>query len=328
MSEQVKELQDQIATYDGAIQAMEANGIPDIGQYNATRADRDAAMKKLEAIEGEIKAGIEAQEQLYSLFDSIDVGGGTVLTLRELAANETAYQILSAFFQGYVGDQAQKHAAIESSYKSQNDKLLEDLQELESVRKRNADLDNKCADFEAKRDAAADELFQAQEEVKRLSADNESLRKQLEATAKPVQTNLNTNLAELAKQWAETKPAIYNKRWQDENRKTHYIATLAETGEEITIPWMELGKYKEVQAEEAETFRKEAEQAAAENVVQDSPLVSYPTVPDFTFQEEEPAYIVDEHEIVRSDDAPATLGELKALEARIALLEQSQRSVA
>src|SRR5690606_20722355 len=64
------------------------------------------------------------------------------------------------------------------------------------------------------------------------------------------------------------KPGIYNKRWYINERgledRRYFAANLSTTGEEITIPLLEIGKYREESPEEAERFRQEkaAEEAA------------------------------------------------------------------
>ena len=119
--------------------------------------------------------------------------GEIELSLRDVCITEAHYQFLTGWLLDRERKTAEQHAAIVASYESQNVKLQEDLQELDVLRRRNIELSEKLADAEAKRDAAAIELDQANEEAKRLAQDNESLRKQLETKNQPSQTNLNTN---------------------------------------------------------------------------------------------------------------------------------------
>lgn len=237
-------------------------------ELSATQAKIAAKKEQLEQLEG---ASAKAQDELFNQFDNISVGGINI-TLRELAASEQSYQFLSAWFQQYVGDMAQQHAVVVASYQSENEKLKEEMDDVlgtnENLQEEIKVLDSKVIalneqleDIGTKRDAAVKTAEEAQEETKRLAADNESLRKQLESTSKPSQTNLNTDLAVLAKQLNDAKPAIYNKRWEDPNRKTTYLAELATTGETISFGYLEAGKYREVSPEEAETFRTEAPSA-------------------------------------------------------------------
>lgn len=269
--------------------------------------------------------GEEAATALFNEFDNITVDDMT-FTLRELCLTEGHYQLLSQWLQIREAKKAEEHAAILTSYKSQIDALTDEVESLEFYRKRSIELDDKLADMEARRDAAADELQAAKDEAARLTADNESLRKQVEAKNNPGPTNLNANLAELAKQLQAAKPAITNKRWEDENRKTHYLAELVETGEAIRFGYLEAGKYREVNAEEADRFRSEKlarEAAEAAQEMANQALVE-PEVPSYKGEDAEMAeHILDG----KMDAEPVTRQEIEsrfaALDARISRLEQS-----
>ena len=94
------------------------------------------------------------------------------------------------------------------------------------------------------------------------------------------------------------EPAITDLRWKDENRKTTYIATLVETGEEIEFGYLEKGKYREVTQAEADSFRAEQAAAQAEQAPTDSvsdlplgdssvlepPVIEFPTSVPGEFQ--------------------------------------------
>jgi len=105
------------------------------------------------------------------------------------------------------------------------------------------------------------------------------LRKQLEDSAKPKETTADAAAA--LERWKASRPAITDLRWKDERLKTTYVATLVETGEQIEFGYLEKGKYREVTAAEADSFRAEQQAAASEaepvqssetNVVSDSTL--------------------------------------------------------
>jgi chromosome segregation ATPase len=281
------------------LEAQKANYSEQLSQTDERTAKHDAIKAELDKTEAKLTAKREAlaeidgaaqiaQEELIGQFDNIEVAG-LPFSLRDLAKGPDEYSIISAYFQKYVGDMAEQHATVLSSYKSQVERLEDEAQELAALRKLNYELSDKLADMELRRDAAADELLQAEEEKKRLAADNESLRKQIESTTKTLHTNINTNAAEIAKKLHDAKPAIYNKRWKDDLKRISYIANLAETGEEITIPLLEIGKYRELSEEDAARFRQELEarereaeaEAAklAEAAVQNTSLVVPPSLP-------------------------------------------------
>lgn len=323
------------------------------GQVHGISEEIRLAEEKLERVNEEIEklegAGIKAQEELFSQFDKLQVGE-EVLTLREMCVSEQHYQFLSAWMQQYVGDLAQTHATIDASHKSQIESLTAEVAESDEYRKQAMEYKEQLADMEMRRNAAAaelksalTELAEAKEETKRLAHDNESLRKQLEAKAQPLHTNLNTNLAELAKELNAQKPAIYDVRWSDEFKKTHYLAKSAETGKDIwpPIPYLEIGKYRQLKEDEASRFREEyeAKQAAeaAAAVVQDIPLV----VPPFYEGPFDKAPSVDGYQLDQEDVGMGMAGEAVTREEfqeltrkvyenaeKIAQIEQSQRSVA
>lgn len=326
----IADLEERETYYMNEIERIEQTSPMNMTQYKAfedelrgTREKIQANRNKLAELEG---AGVTAQEAVFSQFEQLTFGD-TTLTLREMCENETYYQLLSGWIQQYVGDLAEKHAAVVSSYKSQTEALNEQVVELDKYRRESIELAEKLADMEQRRNAAGAELLDAKEEINRLNADNESLRMQLEGVNKTGPTNLNTNLAELAKQIQAAKPGIYNKRWKDENRKTHYLAELSATGETIEIPYLEIGTYREETAEEAEKFRAdEAARIAEENAVQESALVdgSNLTVPELPSQGNVDGLGVGERtssvagEAVSREEFDALAGEVERIKQEIA----------
>lgn len=260
-----------------------------------------------------------AQAEVYSKFENITFGGGeeaVTFRLRDLCKDEESYQLVSGFIQRYVGDQAETHAAIVASYMSEIESLEDQLDDLDRVKSEADRLGALLADMTAKRDAAATELLEAKQEIDRLKADNESLRKQLEAKPTP---QANVDLLELAKkkraEEEAAKQGIYNKRWKDELRKNVYLAELSATGETIEIPYLEIGKYREETAEEAARFRQaEAERLAKANM-------ENVEAPALTFQEEDDP--VQEH-AADGEVASEAVGrdEFNSLEARVYEIEK------
>jgi chromosome segregation ATPase len=255
------------------------------------QADLTAVQEKLAAKKAQLEqldnAGVVAQAEIYSRFESI-VFGGDQFSVRQLCVDDISYQIMTAWIQMEFGSQAEAAAVVAASYQSQVDKLKEDLANSEAayneLSKTNDDLLAESSkikdelyeltlerdDLSVKRDAAAAQIEALEDEKKRLADDNESLRKQLATPARPSQTNDSTSAAELVKQYKASRPAIVNKRWKDQNSKTAYLAELVSTGETIEIPWLNIGQYREVTPEEAATFQPEAAPAP---VVVDAPAV-------------------------------------------------------
>lgn len=177
-------------------------------------------------------------------------------------------------------------------------------------------------DLQKKLNNAVVQLEEERSDKKRLGEEMEKLRGQLSKSSLPTETNLSISSPEsIAKEDAKRIPII-NLKWDGSTlAQTHYFAELAETGETIRFHYFNKGLYREVTAEEAETFRKEAEQVASKNVIQDQPLVEYPTVPDFPFQSEESTDSVDSGEPAE-DGTLVTREEFEALKADVANIKR------
>jgi len=256
-----------------------------VSQLNPDSAKYAEELAKLDAMKAQF-AAMEAQETIASQFDNLDFGDGMTVSLREACANEEYYQLLSMWMQKYIGDQAQKHAAVVASYKGEVEAMEYQLHELDACRAEADRLGGLLADMTAKRDAAATELMESKLENERLEKDNESLRKQLEGQNAPATPQVDP--AELYRRIQAAKPGIYNKRWFINERgledRRYFTANLSETGEEITIPQLEIGKYREESQEEAERFRAEQAQAELDRLAQETHNV---VVPDLQFPSED-----------------------------------------
>jgi hypothetical protein len=304
-------------------------------QNAGSRPEYDDIQNRLTAINEEINAkqaqlaAAEAQETVFNQFEQLDFGGGMTVSLREACANEEYYQLLSMWMQNYIGDQAQKHAAIVNSYKSEIEAQEDQLQELDFHRSETDRLGMLLADMTAKREAAAAELDEYKQEVERLTKDNESLRKQLEGQNAPATPQVDP--AELYARIQAAKPGIYNKRWSTKENgmedRRFYAANLSATGEEITIPLLDIGKYREETQEEAERFRAEKAAEEAAKFAKESATKGIEPPPLGQFHGEDAE--VPEHTLDGTLDAtPVTRAELAELEARVYRLEQQAKGVA
>jgi chromosome segregation ATPase len=276
--QEITALEQQVENYTNELDVITSTEPLDTARYNAVKAELDTATGKLEAKRAELTniedAVTAAQEDLAAALDSIDIGG-EVVSLRVLVPDEASYQLLYIALQQREAAKAQVMAAMKASYESQIEGLEDGLSEISKLRQENYRLSDERADFEAKRDAAAAQIQERDEEIARLKADNDNLRKQLEDSAKPKETTEDQKAA--LERWKNSRPAITDKRWKDDRTKREYLATLVSTGEEITIPHLEIGRYREVNEEEANRFRAEqAEnepvQSSETNVIPDSTL--------------------------------------------------------
>lgn len=221
----------------------------------------------------------ESQGEIAYILDTLRAGDNT---MRDLTVNEGAYQLLREVIQ-LAMMQRDEHRLNELQKKDKEISMLtadvESLQQQSGLQQQQYDelyenytlvrteLNNERIgreEAELKRDAAATQLDEAKREIERLNSHIDDLRAEIAvgapAATKIVQTNVNTNMAELVQQFNASKPAIYDVEALD-NKQSRYRAKLASTGEEIEFGYLEKGKYREVTAEEAEVFRTEAKHA-------------------------------------------------------------------
>ena len=260
---EIAALDQQVNLFGAELMVIERVEPVDAARYNAIKAELDTANGKLDAKRAELAsiedAGHAAQEELAAVLDSIDIGGETV-SLRAIVPDEVAYQLLYVWLQQREVDKAELFATIKASYKSQIAELEDGISELATIRQENYKLVDRCADLESKRDAAADQIDEQQEEIARLKADNERLLKLLETSAKPKDTEDGKAALE---RWKANRPAIYDVEPID-NLKKRFTAKLAETDEAIEFGYLERGKYREVTAADAATFRNDLAGVKAE----------------------------------------------------------------
>ena len=117
-------------------------------------------------------------------------------------------------------------------------------------------------DANSKRDAAARALDEANEEIARLNGHLNDLRQEIAIGASNAAKVVEVDVRSARDKWEEerrkeeeSKPVIYNLRWEDDIRRTHYLAELADTDETIRFKYLEKGKYRVVTSEDATSFR-------------------------------------------------------------------------
>lgn len=239
------------------------------------------------------------QQEVAYLMDNMDLDG---MSMRDMFKNESAeaaeaaYQFLRIAVQNTMlqrdeqwmarNKELEERLATETAAKdaavAKADEMGEKNAELVTQLR---DVKGMLEDAEAKRDAAAAQLEEAKAEVTRLIGHVDDLRKQIAVGAVNMAKVIDPaealahykeqkRIAEEEKRLAEeareaAKPAIYNVRWGD-HKRSFYLANLAETDEEIRIPFLTIKSYREVSAEEAPQFRLRAEesQRADENLAQ------------------------------------------------------------
>lgn len=309
----------------------------------------------------------ESQQKVAYLMDNMDLDG---MSMRDMFKNETpeaaeaAYQFLRIAVQNTMLQRdeewmariktLEERLAMETAAKdvavAKADEMGEKNSELViQIR----DAKGLLEDAESKRDAAAGQLEEAKAEIERLTSHVDDLRKQIAVGAvnmakviDPAEALANykeqKRIAEEEKRLAEeareaAKPAIYDVQWGD-HKRSFYIAKLAETDEEIRIPFLTIKSYREVSAEEAPQFRLRAEESqradedlAQSNNVEESGELTPPT---WQFPEgDEATQESTGHELAQGDvagsadpetEGPPTRAEFEELKRRVSALETPQ----
>lgn len=245
---------------------------------------REANLKRTE---------VETQEIIYATAEEITSSmetftvGDTTFSLEELSMDLDAANILRSGLQATSKSQAQKfldemniqktvYEIQLNNNKAMIDHLIEDRDGLQSA---NAQLQLEKDDVTEKRDAAAQQLLEAQQEIARLNSHVDDLRKEIAVGASNVHNVIDiTSDAELeaaaqrlkakkeqadlekraAKEAARVK--VYNIQQLD-GTGAMFGANRADNDEYITYGWLERANFIELSNEEAARFRTELEAA-------------------------------------------------------------------
>ncbi|MGW8439956.1 hypothetical protein ACWGXJ_02970 [Paenibacillus sp. S33] len=263
----------------------------------------------------------EAHAEIAYILDGLEVDG---MKMRQLCSNEGAYQVLRIAVQEMMSDRdtkyleelkrTQEEAAAVKKERDDLQKQYDDLYEqTDSLKKDLQAAQEEIADLGQKRDAAA-------QEITRLNSHIDDLRAEAavgaSAAIKVINSNTSGALAEAVKAYKDALPAIYDVE-QVDNKGSKFKAKLAETAEEITFGWLDKGKYREVTAQEAEQFRRAAEEQKRANEdlaqsggVEEADVVELPT----QFQTQE-----DANGLAQGDAGQQVAG--KTIEERVSALE-------
>lgn len=286
-----KELLHNIAVSENEIAKMDAENIPNVGKYNELLYGLSNYQNKLAAVNQSIQSIQEQTKEIEEtsevLLTEIDAELANVngVNIRELIAAladpnqdqnpEVVYQFVASYIKEKVVDVATTHTIIAQSYKLELDSLqnvVNDMSkikaEYEGMHKENLELSDLLADATSKRNAAATELAEVKQDNERLREDNKVLRERIETLSSNVSSYRGT--AELAEQLKQKIKPIYNVRWEDDMKKTHYLAVLASSGEDIRIPHYAINSYRELEGEELARFLEEQEEIKLEQLAQEA----------------------------------------------------------
>ncbi|KOS03963.1 hypothetical protein [Paenibacillus polymyxa] len=267
----------------------------------------------------------EEQQPTKYVLDSVNTVG---VNVESFFTNEGAYKAIRLAIEAKVETMTNGYKErineLQKEYEEQIAKLIAENNEMsDKLSQAKTELSNaklEIEDITTKRDAAASELATAKTEIERLNDHLQDLRTEIaigaKAATRVANTNLETNLVAEMEKFKQSRPAIYDVQPLD-NRGANFKAKLAETDEEITFNYLEKGKYREVTAEEADQFRRSAEESKRANEdlaqsggVEEADVVELPT----QFQTQE-----DADGLAKGDAGQQVAG--KTVEERLTALE-------
>jgi hypothetical protein len=298
----------------------------------------------------------ESHNNIANTLDNLVISG---VSMRELFLNETresaevAYQAFRSVFQKMMMDSQEESLKEIKFYKDQlaaakveseaQQKRYDDLYE-ESARQRyeatakQHELEATLEETERKRDAAVARAEEAESRVAQLESQVDDLRKEIAVGAKRATEVIDIGSESAVELWKrhrdefeakkqaeeQSKIPIYDLDWADMKR-SQYKAKLAATDEEITFRLFEKGNYREVTAQEAESFRRayQESQRSHEDMAQPGEAVEESAVTPIRPEggEEHGLDQDDANGALEAEAAGSVEERLKALEQRVSALE-------
>ena len=334
-------VEQQLAGYKADLEQIKAAPFVDENQVKGIEAEIETAEGKIEKVNAEIErleaVGLKVQNEVVESFDSLTVPGSddtiplAYLLTTDLIPLEDKMAIITSFVQNKLANAA----IVKASLEAENDRLQVRNEALETdntyLTKRNDELDLKAGDLESKLHNAGVQIEELKAEDNRKESEISKLRDQLSKSAQP--TNAKVESVESMAEGLAKRPAIYNVRWESELGRTHKLANLAETGEEVRFHYFNEGIYRVLNDEELLQFRKEKEvrehQAAveaaklAEEAIQNQPLV---VPPFFEAPSEGTGHQLDEtNKGVEVAERPVSRAEFENLKQEVAQLKQTYK---
>jgi hypothetical protein len=307
-----------------------------VSQLDPRTAKHEEEQAKLDALRAELVFQT-AQNEVVESFDTLNVPGSddtiplAYLLTTDLIPLEDKMTIITSALQNKLANATSVKASLERQIDSMQDRLDNSESENKLLYQGKKELELVINDLETKLHNAGERIEELKEEDGRKESEISKLRDQLSKSAQT--TNAKVESVESMAEGLAKRPAIYNVRWESELGRTHKLANLAETDEEIRFHYFNEGIYRVLTDEELLQFRKEKEdrehQAAAEAaklVEEDLANISL-VVPQLPFQEEG-------HQLDQEDASVGVAGEavsreeFQALASRVAQLEQSKVAVA
>ncbi|MFK4167235.1 hypothetical protein ACI2LM_13395 [Paenibacillus lautus] len=299
----------------------------------------------------------ESHNNIANTLDNLVISG---VSMRELFLNETresaeiAYQAFRSVFQKMMMDEQEESlkeikackdelAALKVESETQIKTMQKQYDELyeENVKLRYevATKQHELEETERKRDAAVARAEEAEAEAKRLESQLDDLRKEAAVGPRRAVEVIEIGSEAAIEAWKrqreeieakkkaedEAKTPIYDLEWADAKHST-YKAKLAATDEEITFSYLSKGNYREVTAQEAESFRRayQESQRRDEDMAQPGEAVEESTVTPIRPEEGSAEHGLDQDDPygdVEAEAAGSVEEQLAALEQRVKKLE-------
>lgn len=343
LSAQVEQLNSEIATERARGNFSEADRKAE--EVTALLAQIDE-LKKQEMVANVTAEGIA--EGISTGLESFEVGD-TAFTLDDLAVDSDAADILRSGIKAIGKTQANKFLAEISTQKSVYEAQLATKQEQignlaadrDKLQNSNSQLLIERDDLAEKRDAAAQQLLEAQAEIARLNSHVDDLRNEiangstpnniidiasdadLEAAAQRLKAKKEQAAADKKVAEEAAKIRIYNVQQLD-GTGAKFGANRADNDEYVTFGWLEKNQYVELSNDEVTRFREEANQAASQDIVE-SIQETAATSEELDFRPETPELqlpdaTIQEHS-VDGEMATTPVEDARTVEERLTALE-------
>lgn len=273
----------------------------------------------------------ESQTEIAYFMDTLNVDG---ITMRELCRNEEAYQLLRAVVQGTMLERDENRLNEQKELEMQNAGLKAEKEQMQqrydalyeestNQRKEIHQLQVELEDVRNKHKAAVSELEESRKEVERLNGHVDDLRKEIAVGAVGATKTVDVTQSleqykRKIKEEQENKIPVYDVEPLD-HKRSRFRGKRADNDQIIEYGWMEQGNYREVTAQEAESFRRAyQEQRSHEDMAQPEQDLEKGTVTPIRPEEESAEHGLDEIDTDREVEVEAA----GSVEERLAALEQ------
>ncbi|KWX79931.1 hypothetical protein [Paenibacillus jilunlii] len=277
LKQQKKEIEDNIVAVNNGVKV--GNPMELLNELNAV-SNKISDLEYQAQIEAQHVALVEeTKAETAYLLDTLEIGS---LSISQLSASAEAYDILRQGLQMFIDEKDAKMleqlklvkeeaAKAIAELRSTNAELVASIEEREelvvSLRSALANEKDAVEDLESKRAAQQIIIDEQQAEIDRLNSRVTDLQTEAAIGARDAVKVITSDdlkaKADAYKQAIQDSLIpIYDLHWDEDAKPAQsvYIAKLAKNDETVRFPWTQKSKYREVTAEQANTFRAEAAQ--------------------------------------------------------------------